>query len=93
MSGHTEGQVESRAADPYRAAFDPGVAVGAQPRRPTGQRRRRAVEGERDRGHPERQGLDAEIRYGELSNGREPPSVLPCRVARDTRMELTDISL
>lgn len=66
MFGYTERQVVAGAADPHRAAVDPGVAVGAQPRRPAGQRRGRAVEGERDRGHPERQGVDAEVRHGQL---------------------------
>lgn len=66
MLGHIEGQVEPGAADTYGAVVDPGSVVGAQPGRPAGQRCRRVVEGERERSHPERQGVDAEIRHGQL---------------------------
>lgn len=67
MPGYTEGQVEPRAADPYCAAVDPGASFGAEPRRPARQRRRRAVESERDRSYPERQGVDAEVCHGQLN--------------------------
>lgn len=77
MSRHPERQVEPRAADPYGAAVHPGAAVGAEPRRPAGQRRRRAVEGERERGHPQREGVDQEIRHGQLRRRPVPSAPRP----------------
>lgn len=82
MPGYTEGQVEPRTADPHGASVDPSAAVGAQPRRPAGQRRRRAVESERDRGDSERQGLDAEIRHGQLSAPARAPRSIDPRATR-----------
>lgn len=92
MLGHSEGQVESCTADPHGAAVDPGSPVSAEPRRPAGQRRGRAVEGERERGDPEREGVDAEIRYGQLNSA--PALTHQCLPdARHTRTELTYIMI
>lgn len=75
MPGYPKGQVESGAANPHGAALDPGAAVGAEPGRPARQRRRRAVEGERERGDPERQGVDAAVRHGQLNTTGDSPAV------------------
>lgn len=63
-------QVEPRPANPHGAAVHPGPPVRPQPRRPPGQRRRRAVEGQRGRGHQERQGVDQDVRHGKLRRER-----------------------
>ena len=60
-------QVEPRTADSHGASVHPGPPFCPQPRRPPGQRRSRIVEGERGRGHQERQGVDKVLRYGKLS--------------------------
>ena len=59
--------MESRPSDPHRLALDPSPPLRAQPRRPPGQRRGRAVEGQRGRGHQERPRVDQDLRHGQLN--------------------------
>ena len=66
-------QVVAGAADPHGAALDPGAAERAQPGRPAGQRRGRAVEVRRGGGDPERARLDAPLRRGRQEVSRRRP--------------------
>lgn len=53
--------MESGAADSHRAAVHSGAAQRPESRRSTGERRGRAVEGERGGGDPERPRVDAAL--------------------------------
>ena len=61
MSGYFKGQVESGASDSNRAAVDSGAAVGAEPGGSAGERRGRAVEGERGGSDTDRTRLDEAV--------------------------------